>query len=168
MPEYERRILERLRETHQIYWVADKTSSELNSLVEYPLTTVVLVVKPPGSHLEFEIKRAGRRGRCPLKVVHRRDGVMVPPSHRLDGGSPQWLLRFESQSVSRLSGIYRLVHGSEAPFSTFHSRTSIYNIPVNDREENVLNYFTESQIFGHGFREMRAAMSASVDSFNDE
>lgn len=168
MPDYEARILERLRATHHVYWVSDQTSSELNSLVEYPLTTVVLVVKPPGSHLEFEIKRAGRRGGCPLKVVHRRDGKMVPPSHRLDGGSTQWLLRFESQSVSRLSGIYRLVHGTEAPFSTFHSRTSIYNIPVDEREENVLDYFTESRIFGHGFREMRAAMSASVDSFNDE
>ncbi|MGB9180571.1 MAG: hypothetical protein WCB68_15160 [Pyrinomonadaceae bacterium] len=168
MPDYEARILEKLREAHLIYWVSDKTSSELNSLVEYPLTTVVLVVKPPGSHLEFEIKRAGRRGRCPLGVVHERDGQMVPPSHRLDGGSTQWLLRFESQSVSRLSGIYRLVHEREAPFSTFHSRSSIYNIPVDEGEETVLNYFTEPQIFRRGYSEMRAAMRESVDSFNDE
>ncbi|MGA9996766.1 MAG: hypothetical protein WBP93_15210, partial [Pyrinomonadaceae bacterium] len=168
LPDYEARILEKLREAHLIYWVSDKTSSELNSLVEYPLTTVVLVVKPPGSHLEFEIKRAGRRGRCPLGVVHERDGQMVPPSHRLDGGSTQWLLRFESQSVSRLSGIYRLVHEREAPFSTFHSRSSIYNIPVDEGEETVLNYFTEPQIFRRGYSEMRAAMRESVDSFNDE
>ncbi len=168
LPEYEARILERLRETHRIYWVTGETSSEINSLIEYPLTTVVLVVKPPGSDLEFELKRAGRSGRCPLKVVHRRDGKMVPPSHRLDGGSTQWLLRYESQSVSRLSGIYRLVHEEEAPFSTFHSRSSIYNIPVDEREENVLNYFTDSRIFGQGFSEMRAAMQESVDSFNDE
>jgi hypothetical protein len=168
MPHYEARILERLRETHRIYWVSEATSSELNSLVEYPLTTVVLVVKPPGSDFEFEIKRAGRPSRCPLKVVHERDGEMVPPSHRLDGGSTQWLLRFESQAVSRLSGIYRLVHGCEAPFSTFHSRSSIYNIPVDETEENILNYFTEPSIFGSGFREMRAAMKESVDSFNDE
>lgn len=168
LPAYEARILERLRETQRIYWVSDATPSELNSLVEYPLTTVVLVVKPPGSHLEFEIKRAGRRGRCPLGVVHEREGVMVPPSHRLDGGSTQWLLRFESQSVSRLSGIYRLVHETEAPFSTFHSRSSIYNIPVGVRQESVLNYFTDSKIFGRGFNEMRAAMRESIDSFNDE
>ena len=168
MPDYEARILERLRETQRIYWVSEATSSELNSLVEYPLTTVVLVVKPPGSHLEFELKRAGRRGRCPLGVVHRREGHMVPPSHRLDGGSTQWLLRFESQSVSRLSGIYRLVHGVVAPFSTFHSRSSIYNIPVDEREENVLNYFTDSRIFGRGFGEMREAVKESIDSFNDE
>src|ERR1044071_443259 len=168
LPDYEARILERLRERQHIYWVSDKTSSELNSLVEYPLTTVVLVVKPPGSCFEFELKRAGRRGGFPLKVVHRREGVMVPPSHRLDGGSTQWLLRYESQSVSRLSGIYRLGHEEEAPFSTFHSRSSIYNIPVDEREENVLNYFTDSRIFGHGFREMRAAMQESIDSFNEE
>ncbi len=168
LPDYEARILERLRETHRIYWASDETSSEINSLVEYPLTTVVLVVKPPGSHHEFEIKRAGRRGGFPLKVVHQREGEMVPPSHRLDGGSTQWLLRYESQSVSRLSAIYRLVHDAEAPFSTFHSKSSIYDIPVDEREENVLNYFTDPRIFGRGYSEMRAAMKESVDSFNDE
>jgi hypothetical protein len=168
MPDYEARILQRLREAHRVYWVSDRTGSELNSLVEYPLTTVVLVVKPPGSDFEFEIKRAGRRGRCPLGVVHKRGGRMVPPSHRLDGGSTQWLLRYEARSVSRLSGIYRLAHGSEAPFSTFHSRSSIYDIPVDEREENVLSYFSESGIFGEGFGEMRAAMSESVESFNAE
>jgi hypothetical protein len=168
MPLYEARILERLREAHHIYWASNATGSELNSLVEYPLTTVVLVVKPPGSDLEFEIKRAGRKGRWPLKAVHQREGQMVPPSHRLDGGSTQWLLRFESQSASRLSGIYRLVHGREAPVSTFHSRTSIYNIPVDEREESVLNYFTEPRIFGRGYSKMRAAMRDCVDSFNAE
>jgi hypothetical protein len=168
MPDYEARILQRLREAHRVYWVSDRTGSELNSLVEYPLTTVVLVVKPPGSQIEFEIKRAGRRGRRPLGVVHKRDDRLVPPSHRLDGGSSQWLLRYESRSVSRLSGIYRLVHGEEAPFSTFHSRTSIYNIPVDGTEQNVLSYFSEQGIFGEGFPEMRAAMRESVDSFNAE
>ena len=168
MPDYEARILEKLCAAHSIYWVSEATSSEINSLVEYPLTTVVLVIKPPGSHFEFEIKRAGRRGRCPLKVVHRRNGELVPPSHRLDGGSTQWLLRFESQSVSRLSGIYRLVHGTDAPFSAFHSRSSIYNIPVDEMEENVLNYFTEPRIFGHEFREMRKAMTETVNSFDEE
>ncbi len=168
MPSYEARILQRLRESHQVYWVSDRTSSELNSLVEYPLTTVVLVIKPPGSELEFEIKRVGRRGRNPLSAVHSRNDEMVPPSHRLDGGSTQWLLRYESQSASRLSGIYRLVHGEEAPFSTFHSRSSIYTIPAGEREESVLDYFTSPEVFGSGFREMRVAMRESIDSFNDE
>lgn len=168
MPAYEARILERLRQTHHVYWVSDSTGSELNALVEYPLTAVVLVIKPPGSGLEFEIKRAGRRGRHPLGIVHRRDGEMVPPSHRLDGGSTQWLLRFESKSVSRLSGIYRSVHATAAPLPTFHSRSSIYNVPVNGTHENILDYFSRSEIFGREFREMRVAMRAVIDLFNDE
>lgn len=111
MPGYELAILQLLRQAHQIYWVSEATPSELDSLVEYPLTTVVLVVKPPGSDLEFEIKRAGRRHRRPFGIVHHRSGTAVPPSHRLDGGSTQWLLRYESKSVSRLSGIYlSLIH----------------------------------------------------------
>ena len=82
----------------KIYWVSDATSSRINSLVEYPLTTVVLVIKPPGSELEFELKRAGRKGDNPFTVVFRRPGYRVAPSHRLDGGSMQWLLRYEARS----------------------------------------------------------------------
>src|SRR3954454_22085446 len=82
LPEYERAILDLLRSTPTAYWVADATLSELNSLVEYPVGTVVLVVKPPGSHHEFEVKRVGRRGDHPLSVRSH-----VPASHRLDGGS---------------------------------------------------------------------------------
>ena len=39
---------------------------------------------------------------------------------------------------------------------------------MGDTEERLLNYFTEARIFGAGFREMRAAMQASVDAFNAE
>jgi hypothetical protein len=168
LPEYESRILELLRQSDRIYWVSDSTSSELNALVEYPLTTVVLVIKPPGSNLELEIKRAGRRHSRPFGIVHHRNGENVPPSHRLDGGSTQWLLRYESKSVSRLSHIYRLVHGSEAPFSTFHSRSSIYEVPVNGTAEDILNYFTKPEVFGSEYPEMRVAMKEVNTSFDEE
>src|SRR5262249_31487250 len=49
MPDYEAQIVRQLISVPDIYWVSDATSSELNSLVEYPQGTVVLVVKPPGS-----------------------------------------------------------------------------------------------------------------------
>ena len=98
MPDYEAEILKRLRRSSKIFWVSEKTSSRLNSLVEYPLTTVVLVIKPPGSEIEFEIKRAGLRGENSLNIVYARNGYTVPPSHRLDGGSMQWLLRYESDA----------------------------------------------------------------------
>src|SRR5262249_53885980 len=91
LPEFESAILKSLCEGSDVFWVSDATSSEINSLVEYPLTTVVMVVKPPGSEVEFEIKRAGRRGAHPLGVVYERGGYQVPPSHRLDGGSMQSL-----------------------------------------------------------------------------
>src|SRR4029077_4215749 len=111
-----------------IYWVSDSTSAKINSLVEYPLTTVVLVAQPPGSDIEFEIKRAGLRGPQSLNVVCIRDGAGVPPSHRLDGGNMQWLLRHEAHSASRLSLIYRLVHNTEAPMPSYASRSTICSI----------------------------------------
>jgi hypothetical protein len=60
------------------------------------------------------------------------------------------------------------VHQSAAPLSLIVSRFSVYNLPVGDTEERLLNYFTEARIFGAGFREMRAAMQAAVDAFNAE
>src|SRR5258708_23172868 len=69
LPDFEGQILKKLCETGNIYWVSDATSSAVNSLVEYPLTTVVLTIKLPGSDIEFEIKRAGRKGSNPLNIV---------------------------------------------------------------------------------------------------
>ncbi len=113
----------------KIFWVSDETSSAINSLVEYPLTTVVLVIKPPGSHYEFELKRAGRRGN-PLSVVFGRNGNRVPASHRLDGGSMQWLLRYEAGNGAKFSSIYRLVHDREAPLPGYISRSTVFAVPA--------------------------------------
>ncbi|MGH9425812.1 MAG: hypothetical protein ACRD2L_05830, partial [Terriglobia bacterium] len=49
LPDLEAKVLKRLYEPSDIYWVSEATSSEINSLVEYPATTVVLVIKLPGS-----------------------------------------------------------------------------------------------------------------------
>ena len=168
LPVFEATILKTLCQTSKIYWASGTTSSEINSLVEYPESAVVLVIKPPGSEIEFEIKRAGRQGDHPLTVVYARKGTAVPPSHRLDGGSMQWLLRYEAKAASELSLIYRLVHGSEAPIPEYVSRSTIYAVPVRDAEVQTLRYFTESQVFEQGFREMRAAMAQSVAAFNAE
>ncbi|MGH8468523.1 MAG: hypothetical protein ACREVY_05955 [Gammaproteobacteria bacterium] len=165
MPDFEARILKMLCENSNIYWVSDTTSSEINSLVEYPMTTVVLVIKPPGSDSEFEIKRAGLRGRNSLNIVYARDGYTVPPPHRLDGGSMQYLLRGEARAASRLGVIYRLVHRTEAPIANYISRSSVCAVPVQKAEVQALTYFTEPQIFGERFPEMRVAMEEALDAF---
>lgn len=168
LPDFEGRILRRLCETSNVYWVSKATSSEIHSLVEYPLTTVVLVIKPPGSDIEFEIKRAGRRGRNPLGVVFARAGYKVPPSHRLDGGDMLWLLQYEAIAASRLGGIYRLMHGAEAPIPYYVSRATISSVPAREAEVQTIPFFTDPQFFGKGFREMRVAMKESVDAFKAE
>ncbi len=168
LPSFEAEILKMLCESSDVYWVTDATSAEINSLLEYPAGTVVLVIKPPGSDLEFEIKRAGRRGKSALSVVYARDGYTVPPSHRLDGGSMQGMLRYEANSASRLRLIYRLVHQTEPPMPGYLSRTTVYLIPTKDDSVPPSSYFTEPQFFGPGFKEMRAAMAHCVAAFKDE
>src|SRR5258708_3677840 len=107
LPSYEARILRQLADSTSAFWVSQSTSSEINSLVEYPIKTVVLVIKPPGSHLEIEIKRAGVRGKNPMSAVYSRNGGVVPPSHHLHGGSMGHLLRWEVMHGAMLSRLYR-------------------------------------------------------------
>ncbi len=168
LPEYEANILKRLCETSVVYWVSEKTSSEINSLVEYPATTVVLVIKPPGSDVEFEIKRAGRKGANSLGVVYARNGYTVPPSHRLDGGSMQWLLQYEACHASKLAYIYRLVHDEEAPMAKYPARNTVYSVPSRQGEVQIIPYFTDPSLFGKNFGEMRTAMKRCVAAFNTE
>ena len=169
LPDYEAGILRCLCEGPKIYWVSGATSSRVNSLVEYPLTTVVLVIKPPGSDLEFEIKRTGRKGHNPLGVVYRRNGNRVPPSHRLDGGSMQWLLRYEARSAAKLKAIYRLVHGREASLPGYVSRTTVFTIPSRSGPIPAYRYFTDPYVFGEErFEPMRGAMKDAVAALKKE
>ena len=168
LPDFEGEILRRLMQTGRIYWVSERTSSRLNSLVEYPLTTVVLVIKPPGSDIEFEIKRAGLRGENTLSVIFARNRYTVPPSHRLNGGSMQWLLRYEADAAIRLNRAYRQVHGIDAPIPAYVARAFVYTIPTRNGPARTMDYFTQRQWFGTGFNQMRAAMRDSVEAFASE
>ena len=169
LPNYEAAILRCLCEGPKVYWATDDTSSRINSLVEYPLTTVVLVIKPPGSELEFELKRAGRKGANPFSVVFRRNGYRVAPSHRLDGGSMQWLLRYEARSAAKFRSIYRVVHGREAPVPGYVARTTVFSVPTRFGPVAAFRYFNDPQIFGDKvFRQMRAAMSDAVVALKKE
>src|ERR1043165_7284256 len=169
LPNYEAAILRRLCAGPKIYWVSDATSSRINSLVEYPLTTVVLVIKPPGSELEFELKRAGRKGDNPFTVVFRRPGFRVAPSHRLDGGSMQWLLRYEARSAAKLRSIYRLVHGREASVPGYVARTTIFSIPSRVGPVAGFRYFSDPQVFGEqNFAQMRGALKEVVTALIKE
>lgn len=169
LPDFEGEILQRLSQTGRIYWVSERTSSRLNSLVEYPLTTVVLVIKPPGSDIEFEIKRAGLRGENSLSVIFARNRYTVPPSHRLNGGSMQWLLRYEADAAIRLNRGYRQVHRVDAPIPAYIARSFVYTIPTrNGAAARTMDYFTQRQLFGTGFNQMRAAMRDCVEAFASE
>jgi hypothetical protein len=168
LPDFEAAILKRLYSSGRIYWVTDAVGSEINSLVEYPLTTVVVTIKPPGSDVEFEIKRAGLKGDKALGVIFERNGYAVSPSHRLDGGDMQWLLRHESRAAAKFRAIYRLVHDADPSLPNYIARSTIYSIPVDGHEVQTLMYFTDPGVFQGDFNRMRKAMAESVKAFKDD
>ena len=166
LPDYEAGILQRLCAGSKVYWVAEGTSTAINSLVEYPPSTFVLVIKPPGSDLEFELKRAGRKGGNALSVVFKRNGRNVPSSHRLDGGSMQWLLRYEARSGSKM---FDLSAGPSCGCAIAGIHCAEYGVCDPDAKwagSAAFRYFTEPRVFGEGrFGEMRSAMAAAVKVF---
>lgn len=166
---YEDEILRLLCSSSKIFWVSPDTSSELSSLVEHPFGTVALAIKPPGSSLEIEIKRAGIRGEHAVNVVHRRGAVEVPSSHRYHGGSAAWLLESEACAAARLDELYSAVHGVPPPIGRIRNVCSVIGIPtVHGEEAHVVDYFTDPELFGPGFEAMRNAMRQCVAAFDRE
>ena len=158
LPRFEREIVLALLQGPVIRWVDDATPGEINSLVEYPLGSVVLVIKPPGSDVEIEIKRAGIRGPRPFDIKIWREGKRVPRSHHLQGGSMLHLLQWESCQSAFFSRLYRLVHGEDATMSRTLQLSSIYGIPSRVGELQPLDYFTQPAVFDRQYRHVHNDM----------
>jgi hypothetical protein len=168
LPTFEAAMVRHLCMASHIYWLAPTTHSTLHALVEHPVRTVVVAIKPPGSHIEFEIKRTGMRAPHLLNVVYARDGQPLPPPHRLQGGNMGTLLIWEADAAAVLARLYRLIHGEEPPISRMLSMATVYTVPTAQGEAHILDYFTDAETFGEGFDTMREAMTQSVAAFQHE
>jgi hypothetical protein len=167
LPSLEQQIAIALSENERAYWVAETTPSEINHLVEYPLGTIALVIKPPGSDLELEIKRVGLRG---SNVLSARFGppAKVPWAHRLQGGSAGCMIDGEARGTLRICALYRAIHGTEAPVSFVLAMQAVHTLPGRTGDAGLLSYFTERDEFGDHFDEMRAAMAQCVEAFEED
>jgi hypothetical protein len=169
LPDYESKILDGLTASGWVYWVSERTSSEINSMVENPIATVACVVKPPGSSFEFEIKRTGLRAKFPLTAAFSYEtGEPLPPSHRLLGGAITASLLWESTQAARFSEIYRLAHEREAPVSKLLALARYKSVPMEGGEINLLDYFTNPDVFGEAYAEMRNDMGLCVSAFDQQ
>jgi hypothetical protein len=167
LPPYEAAIARALCEASLVYWVAGGTASRLNSLVAQPPATVALVVRPPGSCVEIEIKRSGCRGPHPWNVLIRRDGEDLPFNHRFAGASMLPSLQRDARESSRLAAIYRRAHAAEAPLGSTLALAAVYGVPSGAAEEHVLDYLSRPAAFGAGYAAMRRAMRVLVDSCSE-
>lgn len=161
LPPYEAAIVNELARSARIYWVNDDTPSSINSLVEFPLGTVAMVVKAPGSDIEIELKRTGMRGRR-LSVLFERGVYPVPYTHRLQGGSPGWMLHAEARNAATFRALYRAAHEQEPSMSRMASIACVNGVPTADGEADLLAYFTDASVFGDGYSQMRNQMQYCV------
>lgn len=162
LPPLEEAIVRRLGENAIIRWAARETPDDINSLVEYPVGTVVLTIKPPGGHHEIEIKRAGTRADNPLDVAWTRNGWLVASTHHLHGGSGEHSLSWEAAASALLSRFYRAVHGREAPISRTLFIAYIYGVPSRRGEVHALDYFTDPRVFGSDHAPMRRRLELAL------
>ena len=167
LPAMERAIVEHLAADGTIRWAAPRTPMAINSLVEQPIKTVVLTIKPPGSSHEIEIKRAGRGRELPLDVIWIRNDWIVPSSHHLDGGSMHQLLTFEAENSAFLARVFREVHGVEPPMSRTLYIANVFGVPTRHGETDLLDYFTNRKIFGEHYDEMRRHMRGAVKTLTE-
>src|ERR1043165_6673466 len=164
LPRYERAIVELLMREPVVYWVADATPSEINALIEFPLGTVAMVVKPPGSDVEIEIKRTGTRGPRAVDCIFKKPGAAAPltPLHHYYGGSFGRLLRWELGQGSTLARLWRGAYGGEAPTSRIVHVKTVIDVPGPRGDVSLVSYFGRASGYGDGYAEMRAAMAAAV------
>jgi hypothetical protein len=169
LPEYEADILLRLRSDIRTWWIGSDTPTMHNALVERPIDTSALVIRPPGSTIEFEIKRVGLPGRQPLSVAFKRDGSRLAPSHRLQGACTLSVLRWEATNSALLSILFREIHGESAPISQMTELRKIKAVPrLGGGDVPLPNWFDDPAAFGDGFDAMRRAMARSLSAFVEE
>jgi hypothetical protein len=167
LPDYEKGIIRCLSASAQVYWVSERTPSEINSIIERPIETVACAVKPPGSPMEFEIKRSGLRALFPLTASFTYStGEPLPPSHRLQGGASTASLRWESNQAAVVSAVYRSAHGCEAPVSKLLSLATYRTVPLKGEDVHLLDYFTDPDVFGDDYENMREHMAQCVSNFD--
>jgi hypothetical protein len=166
LPEYEADILARLLGKVRTWWFSAATPVTQNALVACPVGTCALVIRPPGSSAEFEIKRVGVRGTHALTILFERGGSPLPPSHRLQGGAPLSVLQWEAKNCSLLSKLFRRIHREAPPLSQVVQLRKVRAVPRADGAEVPLpDWFERPEAFGDGFEAMRHAMTQSLFAF---
>ena len=169
LPDYEAEILSRLLSKARTWWLSPATPATHNALVACPIGTLALIIRPPGSTAEFEIKRVGMRGTHALTVAFEQGGTRLAPSHRLQGGGILSILQWEAKNSALLSRLFRRIHGEPAPISQVVQLRSVKTVPRSDgREIQLLNWFEQPEAFGDGFDTMRHAMTQSLFAFVEE
>lgn len=163
LPPREGQLAAALAETHEIFWVGPRTPSEINSLIEYPLGTVALVIKPPGSDVEIEIKRAGIRGPRALDVIYTRNGYVVCSTHHLQGAAVGYLLEWEVGAEGRFAGIWRAIYAEPAPISRTLRVNDVHKMPLDGGGfANVIRFFNDRELYGDGYDDMRGEMARAL------
>jgi len=166
LPEYEADILARLNGEVRTWWFSPATPVAQNALVACPAGTSALVIRPPGSNTEFEIKRVGVRGTHALTIQFERGGAPLPPSHRLQGGAALAVLQWEAKNGGLLSGLFRSIHREPPPLSQMVQLRRVKTVPRSDGVEvPLLDWFERPSAFGDGFDAMRHAMTRSLFAF---
>lgn len=172
LPRYEAAIVHGLELPGRVLWLSPNTRARINGLVEHPLGTAALVIKPPGSSLELEIKRVGLGPARPLDVIMRRGERLVPPSHRLQGLCLGKLLNYEVFASARLEALRAGVGSIEGGVARFVAVNRVSKVPVDSQAKpvSIVEYFSHPRYWpgpqlDHQFERLHADMLAAVDTF---
>lgn len=137
LPRYEAAIVEQLRLEGRVLWLGPRTPRRLGGLIEHPLGTAAIVIKPPGSTIELEIKRVGLGSERPVNVIVRRGERRVPGPHRFQGVCLGRLLNFEVHSSARLQNVMSTIGYGMGASPRFLVVNRIDRVPLPDGRQSV-------------------------------
>lgn len=168
LPTYERRIALGLLRDQAVFWSPadgrlDAAHPRFDDLVEQPPGTVAVVVRPPASDWELQLKRTGMTGRLGDALKPLSVAATPVPSHRLAGGSTVSALSFEAKASACLSVAYRRLQRRDAPTSRVLGLRVVLTVPSHGGPAFLTDYFTRPELFGPGYGAMRQALHRLID-----
>jgi hypothetical protein len=168
LPHHEAAIISGLRLPGRVFWLAPNTPRRINGLVEHPHGTAAVVIKPPGSTLELEIKRVGLGAARPLDVILRRDAKDVPGPHRFQGVCLGRLLNFEVYASARLQRVREAVWGDRAS-PRFLVVNRIVRVARAGGTASLVDHLTDPQVWPPAALErLTTDVRAATDAFLSE
>ena len=103
-----------------------------------------------------------------MSTTFRRNGALVPISHRLQGGSSAANLRWDADATETLAKLFKILIDCPSPVPQTVCINTAYSLPAPGGDTHIVDYFTLPDAYGDGYQNMRANMQEIAQAYRKE